>query len=94
MPAYAVGVACLTVVALCLLTLFGGLALADRNAKRQLARYEADKVATAEANRGLYCTLFGSQIDAFAEATTPAGRASYAAWLAVYKLARCAPARR
>jgi hypothetical protein len=42
----------------------------------------------------LYCTLFGSQIDAFAEAKSPAGRASYEAWLAVYRLARCQPVRR
>ncbi len=93
-PWYTTVVTVVSVLAICLLTLAASVAIANANAKQQLARYEADKVATQEANRVLYCKVFGSQLDAFAEATSPAGRESYAAWLDVYKLARCQPARR
>lgn len=93
MPLYTVGVAMATVLAMCLLTLWAGVSISKKNAQQLIDRYEADKVATARANQGLYCTLFGAQADAFAEATTPAGRASYEAWLAVYRLAQCQPER-
>jgi hypothetical protein len=93
MPAYAVGLACLTVLALLGLTLWAGLAIAEGNAKELLDRYEADKVASQEQTRQLSCRLFGSQLDAFDEARTPAGKASHAAWLDLYRVAHCTPTR-
>lgn len=93
MPAYAVGLACLTVVALLVLTLVGSIEIADRNAADLLRRYEADKQATAEQNKAVTCALFSSQLDAFADAESDVGRKSYQAWLGVYRLARCSPER-
>lgn len=93
-PTYWVGIALATVAAFTLAMYFVSVAKANENARDLIARYEADKVRTAESNRVVYCTLFGSQADAFAEAQTPAGRASYLAWLAVYRLVRCQPVRK
>ena len=93
-PLYWVGAALVTMAVIGVMSIVISVGLARSNAEKQLARYEADKVATARANQGLYCTLFGSQMDAFAEATTPTGKASYEAWLAVYKLAQCQPLRK
>ncbi len=93
-PSYTIGVALLTVVACCLLTLWAGVAISNRNAARLIDRYEADKAQTEAANRDLYCELFGSQLDAFADAVSPAGKASYRAWLNLYRLAGCQPERK
>ncbi len=68
-------------------------ALADRNARDLVARYEADKRATAAANRVVLCALFSSQLNAFEDATTPTGKESYKAWLQVYRLTQCEPER-
>lgn len=93
MPAYAVAIACLTVLLLNGLTLWAGIAIANGNAREQLARYEADKQATAAADKVVTCALFTSQLNAFDKATTPAGKESYEGWLGVYRLARCEPKR-
>jgi len=92
-PAYTVGVTIVTVLALCLLTLWGGVTISNNNASRLLAKYEADKVAAEQANRGLYCELFQSQMNALDDAKSDAGKASYKAWLAVYRLVQCQPVR-
>lgn len=93
-PVYWVAVAMLSVAAMVVVSTVISVALADRNARELVARYEADKQATAAANRELYCALFGSQVDAFSDAVTPTGKASLKAWLDVYELAKCQPARR
>jgi len=93
-PAYWIAVAMLTVAAMVAVSAVISVALADRNAKQLVDRYEADKQATAETNREFYCALFGSQADAFADATTATGKASLKAWLDLYALAECSPARR
>ena len=93
MPAYTVGLAVITCVAMCLLTLWAGVTISNRNAARLLAKYEADKVAAAEQSRGLYCELFRSQMNAFDGAESDVGKASYKAWLAVYRLVHCQPAK-
>ena len=93
LPAYTIPLAIVTVLAACGLTLLWGVSIAKGNSAELIARYEADKVATQQQNTTIYCELFGSQLDAFADATTPTGRKSYEAWLAVYRLVNCAPAR-
>ena len=93
MPAYAVALACFTALAVLGLTLWGGIAIANANARQLLDTYEADKVTSQEQTRQLSCRLFGSQLDAFAEAESPAGKASYEAWLDLYRVAHCTPPR-
>ncbi len=93
MPAYAVAIACVTVLLLNGLTLVAGIAIANANARESLARYEADKQATAAQQKIVTCALFTSQLNAFDKATTPAGKESYEGWLGVYRLAKCEPAR-
>jgi hypothetical protein len=93
-PVYWVAVAMLTVAAMVVVSAVISVALADRNARELVDRYEADKRAAAESNREFYCALFGSQADAFEGASTPTGKASLKAWLDLYELARCEPARR
>jgi hypothetical protein len=103
-PVYWLAVVMLSVAAMVVVSAVISTALADRNARALVSRYEADKAATAatdekeraataEANRQFYCALFGSQLDAFETATTPTGKKSYDGWLGVYRLARCQPAR-
>lgn len=92
-PTYTIGLAIVTVVVMCLVTLFAGVKISNSNAERLVARYERDKAVTAEQNREVYCTLFRTQMDAFDGASSPVGRASYQAWLGVYRLVGCKPAR-
>lgn len=92
-PVYWVAVAMITVAAMVVVSAVISVALADRNARQLVARYEADKRATAAANQQFYCALFGSQADAFEDATTATGRASRKAWLDLYELAQCRPVR-
>ena len=92
-PLYALCVLVLAAVSGPPLSVYASVQIANKNSTELIRRYEADRAANNEANRTIYCTLFGSQIDALAESKTPAGQASYDAWLAVYKLARCEPAR-
>lgn len=92
-PVYWVAVAMLSVAAMLVCSAVISIALADRNARDLVERYEADKRAAAEANRQFYCALFASQLDAFADASSPAGRKSYDGWLGVYRLAKCTPER-
>jgi hypothetical protein len=103
-PVYWLAVVMISIAAMVVVSAVISTALADRNARALVARYEADKAATAaadekekaataEANRQFYCALFSSQLDAFATATTPAGKKSYDGWLGVYRIARCQPAR-
>lgn len=94
MPVWTVAVSIFTVLILCAATYFVSVAIADRNADRLIDRYEADKQATAEANRQVTCELFASQLDAFEDATSPAGKKSRAAWFKLYVLARCQPVRK
>jgi len=103
-PVYWLAVIMISIAAMVVVSAVISTALADRNARALVARYEADKAATlaraeadkaatAESNRQFYCALFGSQLDAFATAATPTGRKSYEGWLGVYRLARCQPLR-
>lgn len=92
-PVYWLAIIMLSVAAMVVASTVISTALADRNARELVARYEADKAASAEANRQFYCALFGSQLDAFAGATTPTGKKSYEGWLGVYRIARCQPLR-
>lgn len=92
-PVYWLAVVMFTVAAMVAVSAFISVSVADRNARELVARYEADKRATAAANQQFYCALFGSQADAFETATTPAGRASYKAWIDLYGLVGCLPAR-
>jgi hypothetical protein len=86
------------------LSVYASVLIANRNSTELVRRYQADQAALAakaaadraaqsEETRKLYCTLFSTQLDAFEEATSPAGQASYKAWLDLYKLARCEPPR-
>jgi hypothetical protein len=93
LPVYTVGVALLTVLLFCGVTLGAAVRISNGNAKDLIDRYEADKQQTAAANKGFYCALFGSQLAAFEDATSPAGRQSYQAWLDIYRLAKCQPVR-
>lgn len=77
-----------------ILSITASVSIANHNSQRLIQRYEADQAATQNANRTIYCVLFGSQIDALEDSTTPIGQASRRAWLAVYKLARCQPERK
>jgi len=92
-PVYWVAVVMISIAAMVVASTVISTAMADRNARKLVARYEADKAASAEANRQFYCALFSSQLDAFETATTPAGKKSYDGWLGVYRIARCQPAR-
>lgn len=92
-PLYTISVAIATVLLLCGLTLWAGVAISRRNAAALVAQNEADKLAAQQANRTVYCKLFGSQLDAFEDAQSPAGKASRQAWLDVYRLVRCTPTR-
>jgi hypothetical protein len=74
-------------------SMVASIMVANRNSEQLIERYRADRAAQTEANRVLYCTLFETQLDAFKDATSPAGKASYAAWLDLYRLARCEPPR-
>ena len=65
----------------------------DDNARDIIAQYKQDQAAEQEQARQLSCRLSGSQMGAFEQATTPAGRASFEAWRELYRLARCQPAR-
>lgn len=76
------------------LSIYASVQIANRNAEELVERYQRDRAVSAEQNRVIYCTLFGTQLDAFEDATSPAGRASRAAWLDLYKLARCQPERK
>lgn len=93
-PVYWVAVIMISVAAMVVTSAVISTALADRNARDLVARYEADKRATGEANRQFYCRLFASQLDAFSDASSAAGRKSYEGWLGVYELARCEPPRK
>lgn len=53
----------------------------------------AKREATAEA-LVRYCRLIGSQIDVYAEATTPVGKEAHRTWLIEYQTAGCVPPRR
>lgn len=92
-PVYWLAIAMISVAAMVVASSVISTALADRNARELVARYEADKSATSEANRQFYCALFASQLDAFGDAETPTGRKSYDGWLGVYRLVKCEPAR-
>jgi hypothetical protein len=92
-PAYRTAVMLISVALMIIASAVISTALADRNARELVARYEADKRVTAEANRAFYCALFASQLEAFSDATTPTGKKSYDGWLGVYRLAKCEPAR-
>lgn len=92
-PSYVLGVALVAVGLVLFATIAISVRLADDNARELVQRYEADKAATAEANRRLYCALFASQVDAYEEAQSPVGEKAYQAWLDLYRLARCTPAR-
>jgi hypothetical protein len=92
-PVYWVGLAMIGVALMLVASAVISVAVANQNSRELIARYEADKQATAAANTQLYCALFGSQLDAFGEAQSPAGQKSYAAWLDLYRLAKCTPAR-
>jgi hypothetical protein len=92
-PVYWVAVIMFSVAAMVVVSAVISTALADRNARALVARYEADKRATAEGNRAFYCALFGSQLEAFSDASSPAGKKSYDGWLGVYRLAKCEPIR-
>lgn len=93
-PVYWVAVSLITVAFMVIVSVVISVALANRNAHDLVARYESDKRATGEANRQFYCTLFGTQLDAFENATSEAGKKSYSAWLGVYRLAECRPLRK
>lgn len=88
---YHLGLAMVTVGLVAVVTVVISVALANQNARDLVARYERDKAATAEANRAIYCALFGSQLKAFEDAQSDVGRESYRAWLNLYRLARCEP---
>jgi hypothetical protein len=45
-------------------------------------------------HRKVICAVFGSQADAFEDATSVAGQKARKAWLDLYKLARCEPPRK
>jgi hypothetical protein len=92
-PVYWAAIVMVTVAVMVVASAVISVGLADRNARDLVARYEADKRATAATNQQFYCALFGAQADAFADATTATGRASLKAWLDLYELARCMPAR-
>ena len=91
--AYRNAVTLITVAVMVVASAVISTSLADRNARDLVARYEADKRATGEANRAFYCALFTSQLNAFDDATSPAGKESYDGWLGVYRLAKCEPIR-
>jgi hypothetical protein len=93
-PAYRNAVVLISVAAMMVVSAVISIALADRNARELVARYEADKRATAAANRVVLCALFSSQLNAFADATTSTGKESYKAWLEVYRLTQCEPTRK
>ncbi len=70
------------------------MAAAER--QRTAAQQEADRQAEAirREQRKVTCSLAASQLDAFAEAQSPPGKASYQAWLDLYRLAECQPIRK
>jgi hypothetical protein len=92
-PIYWVAWAMITVAAMVIVSAVISIALADQNARELVDRYESDKRAASQANHQLYCTLFASQADAFEDATSAPGKASRKAWLDLYALAKCQPAR-
>lgn len=92
-PVYWMALIMLTVATAPIVSVAISTKIARENSAEQLARYEADRDAAAEANRGLYCTLFRTQLDAYAEAESQVGEQAYQAWLDLYRLARCTPAR-
>lgn len=76
------------------LSIFASVQIANNNSEQLIERYRADRATQAETNKRLYCALFASQMDALEDASTPAGRASYQAWLDLYKLVQCQPIRK
>ncbi len=93
MPAYTVVVALVTVLVLCVGTLFAAVAISNSNSRDLVAQYRADQAAQAEANRAFYCSVFARQADVFEDAVTPTGKAAYGSWIELYRFARCVPAR-
>lgn len=92
-PIYWVAWAMVTVLALSLGSFFGSIAIANQNSRELVARYRADQAATAAGNRVIYCAVFARQADVFADAESEVGKAAYEAWLQLYRLAGCEPAR-
>lgn len=75
-------------------SIYFSVQVANNNSEQLISRYQADRARSAAANQTVYCVLFGSQLDAFKDAESSAGQASYRAWLAVYKLVQCQPIRK
>ena len=92
-PVYWMALILLTVATAPVVSILVSTKVARENAADQLRRYEADKVATAQRDKNLYCAVFGRQADVFSEAVTPTGKAAYQAWLDLYRFAACDPAR-
>lgn len=104
-PLYAVLVLVLAALSGPPLSIYASVRIANNNSEQLIERYRADqavqaekvakeKAAAAEENRRIYCTVFSTQLDALESATTPAGMASYRAWLDLYQLAHCQPPRK
>lgn len=94
LPRYRFWVLVLAAILGPILSLYFSVQIANRNSEQLIARYQADRARSQAASQTVYCVLFGSQLDAFKDAESPAGQASYKAWLAVYRLVHCQPERR
>lgn len=91
--AYAIPLTLATCLAMSLGSFFGGLSIANRNAKALVEQYRTDQAATAQTNRVFYCSVFSRQADVFADAESEVGQAAHEAWLDLYRFAGCVPAR-
>ncbi len=58
---------------------------------RTAAEAERQRAAQSQEVRRVVCSVATSQMDAFAEAQSPTGQASYQAWLDLHKISNCPP---
>lgn len=70
------------------------VSISNRKSEQLIQRYQDDRAAQAAAAKQFYCALFSSQLDALDEVTSQAGKSSRKAWLDLYQLAQCEPARK
>ena len=93
-PLWGVVVICLAAFVGPILSITASTRIARHNSETLIQQYRIDQARQTEQTRQLSCALFGSQLDAFESAESETGRASYRAWLDLYRLAKCQPERR
>lgn len=61
---------------------------------KTIAENERQRAQARAASTQVICRLAANQLDAFSNAESDTGKASYRAWLDLYRLSKCTPVRK